>query len=739
MNASKKMHLLFCGTLLCLATALTAATPGLYESRYQTGCVRNANYPAPTNARITLAPYAAQAWGTALGQQNYFATAPGPDDTVITNWPPPAELYDAFTGNTTFRYTGYIHIPEGSNTLSFIANFDCGKRFCLDDTVVFSEPSYARGCFETLTVPTGWHKFDVWFDDDGAGYGCAWGGARMGFGIDWLGRDINDFAYFTFPEDPGDGSIFSADFPADGVILYARTPLNVLDASVSLPVYVEVDDTAFTSGTLRLYYTPADENTDADDYPNWPYVDFPAAIMQSGEYTIDLTGLDTGVTYWYRHALLAGAASYSPLHVGVVTTADYYAPSRFLWTGGGWGQGARNWNRDGNWQNLDSRPRTTPGVAGDALYLRTPLTCSVQITNDIAFGSFTSEYDWKDNWGMLHFRPRPSGDTPVTLRLDPGAGGGNIKIGGCSVPNTLIFGESSANAYRDTMRLHLAAPLDLIRNAWGLFMVGFHAPVTGGTDADPATITIGYTNPSWVEVSACLANTNNTFRGDIILTQSGATLYIGTGGEDHQAGWAGFSHNAHDGMFGDPKNKVILRNNAGMYLYDTDGTFALNRTIIGTGILRSATFFCQYGDAKFAISSMAVKPLRLGPGALLSPGEGTALGTLRLRGSDLECDPGTTFRVKLLPDGTCDRFILDIPGTIALNGARVELDTSAFEALAPARGTTWPLATTIDSGATITGNLRSATPGFIIRRETNPETGVENFVATRAASIFILR
>ncbi len=311
MNAKKSV--LFCGIVAGLITTLHAQRmPGLYESRYQSRNITNNNYPAPTNARIVPAPYAANAWGrhpnsnqgANLGEQ-YLATEPGPNDTIITNWPPPAELYAGFGNNTavTFRYTGYINIPDGSNRVSFLTIFDTGKRLVIDGNVQYcisgDGNEYGIHGSATLTLATGWHKFDLWFEDNGGnGWGTVWWEPKTGFGIDWQGRNSADLANFVFPEDPGDGSLFLASPPPDKAVITSGAAKNAGSTFASLPVDLGFDPD--DHGTLLVYYGLVDGG---DVESGWDASVAYGEVTVSGSYEIPMTGLEFDKTYYYRHAL----------------------------------------------------------------------------------------------------------------------------------------------------------------------------------------------------------------------------------------------------------------------------------------------------------------------------------------------------------------------------------------------------------------------------------------------------
>ncbi len=841
---------LLCGTALFLATSAVAQlTPGLYESRYSGNVVSGGGaYPAPTNTRIVRAPYAANSHGLYATGDRYSAMEDG-----VAVWPPPSEYYPGFQNgvNVGFRYTGYINIPEGSNTVTFLCVFTSGKRLFIDGEQLYWVPmSDWNGVgFKTVTLTTGWHAFDAVFDDNGQnGWGIEWNSPAtlLGFGIDWEGRGLretgaNRALYYTFPVDPGDGSLFSCTMPPDMMMLSspAVSAINAASATVSVSLMLApdlegtlwvchgtTDPGATTNGWTRplqsianithantetkkytfdlnglelgeeYYYrfafiadngascfsaasspfktrinidTLAATDVDAasailrvrvNEVPDVPGTlcvfynegdifdqthatreDFLDTITASGVYGIPVTGLTVDTTYSFRHAYdVTGVGLYFADSGLTFTTVDYNTPSTFQWIGGWWDQmtwpRTASWENAAVWQNINNRPRPCPGVPGDRIRLANPVVASLLFTTDTTFGALEFEYTREgDNWGIFQFRPGTPAGTPVTLSLNPGNTANTATIGGYALPNGVVFGETTNVARRDDLRVHLAAPLDIVRNKWGTLTVAFHTPVSGGTADNPVPITVGYINPTWADVRLFLASTNNTFRGDIIMNQTtaggSASLYIGDGGWSNQSGWAFYSREAHDAMFGDAANKVILRNGAVMSLYNPNNTAVLDRTVLGPGVIRATSFDSNH-DTHAVVNNVVARNLHLGARAKLSPAEDAAtIGTMRLSAASFACDRGATFNVKIKPNGVCDKFVFDIPGDIRMNGARVVIDDSALSAAPREANATWTFAT-VNTGAEFSGSLR-ASPGYVVRNAGN------SLVIQRQANIFMLK
>ena len=830
----KKAYItLLCGMVMHLATGASAQlAPGLYESRYNAQYVQTQNYPAPNPVRTVRAPYSANMWGLENNRNNWTPNFYAPPNDPGDQWPPPAGTYpDRLLFNngngTTFFYSGYMFVGEGSNTVSFVSRFDGGKRLCIDNVQIYRENVWNTHVLKTAQFSTGWHKFELWFDDNNqSSFGNAWWpsdtGSRIGFGIDWQGRGSTNLDDYEFPVDDDLGSLFSADKP-DGVVIFppsAVSAINAASASVSIPLVLNPAD----EGTLYLCLDDVSDKGAATN--NWQsLIEYDGATVTDGSintYVFNLTGLTLGAAYHYRFACVldggdvrvsdesqpfttrvniesraaiqtdvtsfllpanfsvapdiagtlcvlynAGAAfdqlsatrvDYLPAIVAAGTceiavfglapstvysyrhaydmpgyglrfadgertfeTVPYDEPSRFQWAADWWGNW-RPWPHEAYleetviWRNLDNRPRPFPGVAGDVVQLAYPVRANILLTNDIAFAAFESTQTARENnWGRINFLPRTPVGTSVTLTLDPGDRADAAWLGVRAVPNSLIFGEINDTGRRNDLRVHLAAPLRVYVNEWGRHMFAFYCPVSGGTEQSPVPITVEYYNPNWIILQFCLANTNNTFYGDITVNGSEANLFIGNRGwaeNDQIGGWPYFEYNAHDGMLGDPANKIILRNNAGIYAANDLGTFVFNRTLLGNGTFRASKLNYSHGSTAIGINENIRSTLRLGAGANLSPGEGDAVGTQTLWGSVFSCEAGAALSVKIKPGEVCDKFVFDFDGDVNLGGGRVIVDDSALLSARQGSDAVWTFAT-VTGGGEFHGKLRGPDGYFV--------------------------
>lgn len=299
-----------CGGALLFATgAYAQLTPGLKEARYNGQSVGGSWYPEPPSFQYTRTvpgPYAANAWGDEATRDTHY---------VVPGWWPPsgASMNGSVNGgwgnNMTFRYSGYIYIPQGSNTVAFGCSFDDYKRLVIDGKEVFRSTSWNTTGLGKATLATGWHSFDLWLDNGGSGFGPPaganlWHPDRIGFGIDWTGAG-SPVSNYVFPTNTAENIIFATTLPDDYVTLQSfPSPLAVGPTSASLPVTVSMGSGA--SPLLRLYYGATDGGLNPgawDGYVDYPGAgDTPEAITTSGTYAVAVTGLDFNQTYYYRFA-----------------------------------------------------------------------------------------------------------------------------------------------------------------------------------------------------------------------------------------------------------------------------------------------------------------------------------------------------------------------------------------------------------------------------------------------------
>ena len=125
-------------------------------------------------------------------------------------------------GNKTLVYTGYMYLEAGTTT--FGENIDDGTKVVIDGTTLIDDGGWNTVVTAPYTAAAdGWHEFEVRFRNGGGGYGPVNSGGwntSFGFGTTRVTGSTAQ-ADYTYPQDPGDGSLFrtdpvySSDFDAD--------------------------------------------------------------------------------------------------------------------------------------------------------------------------------------------------------------------------------------------------------------------------------------------------------------------------------------------------------------------------------------------------------------------------------------------------------------------------------------------------------------------------------------------
>ena len=736
MNASRIVSVLLCGTSVISATNIFAA-PGLWEARYAGSNndqhVTKDSYLPNTRDRVVLGPYAANAWGEVPQNQDPSADYDA-NYAVPGIWPPDTDVYAAFRpgwhNNTTFYYTGYIHIPDGSNTVTFAASFDDAKLLRIDDnTVIQRNITWDAVPYGTATLATGWHKFDFWMDNGDGGFGPPggsklWHPARIGFGIDWEGRNSNNSANFVFPADPGDGSLFQSDPPEGYATVKSNPALQTAIDAITLPAAVTLYDAS--EFTLRVYYGLTNE---AIHTSQWMHsADASTAVSSNGTYGVDffISAIEPDTTYHYRHALINNSTGEIVLAPASLTftfsPAENNLPSRFGWLDTAF---PVLWSQS-QWENLDNRFRSMPGVAGDTLAMQYwNRNGEYKLDQNLTVGRLLFGYN--DNPGNENYlRIVPAENSVVTLTFDPGPLDPAIPAIDYKRLGKPAFGLPLA-ARHDDLTIHLEAPFHIHKTGSNNSNFYIHTPITGGSPSAPTPIHFVSTINN--EIRYILCNTNNTFYGDIYVqgvAEWQPSLYIGfhgwNMGED-------FYPAAVDSIFGDPANKIILRNKSALNLESVNGA-AFARKLLGTGWLLS-----QNNHGNFVWNGNAPKPLLFTDASALSPGEDDGFGTLKVFASELTFDPASSIRLKV-NETQSDAFQFSlrynndgsatVPGVLNLNNVPIN-----FEPVERIRsGARWLIGSCEYAGTTVNGRFASATPHFLVATEINAGSGIAEFYAT---------
>lgn len=789
---------LLCGTALTLATAAFAQiTPGLYESRYD-GRLPGSNYPDPTNSRIV--PHAV---GAEVKDNN------NPGALNAPYWPPTVyeEGKNGWTTDSTFRYTGYIYIPEGSNTVTFLMNFDDDKRLVVDGEQLIRDTTHNSTPTATRTLATGWHPIDIWLGNAGGGYGPT---RTIGFGIDWQGRDSNTEGNFVVPKDNGTGNLFSATLPGAYAKVSAPAVTGMSVDTVVLAGAFEIISEN-TTGKLRLYYGTEDKNVSS----NWQHtVTYPDNVSESGSYSLEVTGLTPNTRYYCRPAFVADTGEvffamntmefttvivrslaaktiapdsavlpgeifvsqsdegelrvyYGTADAGATTgwshgyvaypspvsgtgtfdfpignliegSTNYYrhafvtsagisfadttrsviaypldTPARFAWYG--WGE---NWTTVNNWQNLDNLVRQLPGIPGDTAMFGQggQGNRSIQFSSELSLGAITAGY----NQDYTYFNCWLNGQSdanPATIFLDPGPVDEHAKISVACLAQ-LHLGNGNA------LTFHLKAPLDVTKTYYQNSVIYMNGPFAGGTEEAPCPIS--FSNPmQWTRMFVYPRNANSTWRGDISLDTGNTS--------DHRIrlilGWNG--QNPDNAFFGDPANAVILKNTRAwlfVHIPDEYEEFVFDRAVYGVGQLRAIK---SHGD--ITNDTHPLRPLNLGPRAILGPGLPGSLGTMTVHADTISMDPQAEIHIKYTAANS-DKLYLNA-SAINLNG-RVRMEPLDPEEHVPTR-TEWIIMPPTSPDTDLVGDI-SVAGYFSIRKEFVDGQGWQVVVTSQPSGTLML-
>ena len=790
--------LIICGTVVHFAAdAAAQITPGLLESRYSGRYAANPNnVPDPTSVdhRVVPAPYGANAWGdlddpnnpyldnNQTGDVNY--TVPGSD-----GWPPE---YGGWSHNTTFRYTGYIHIPEGSNTVTFVSQFNNAKCLFIDDVIVYQNDTWNGLGSATVYLATGWHKFDLRNDLTSGDFGphspwvgWTWHPDKYGFAIDWNGSPTSQPANFVFPIDPGDGSLFSATRPPGLVNFYTPAATQIDQSSATFSVSLATD--AYDSGTLWLCYgsgIPPVFTTNGWEFA--PVAWSGGKIMHTDNdpqtYAFPVSGLSSDTEYHYMFAFESdakpGVFHYMPT-TAKFSTSDPGLPGVYIY--GAQINATLDWDVPGVWVPLNGSARTVPGIAGDtvtpAANAANPGTVSPRqleyrhhnLANDITLGTIVTGFGGRIEWWEYNsfavWRPTTaSGPVTITLDASPARAYSRIQLG---ASRRFFIGNEIISA--DTT-LRLTQPLTVHKGSYNDTDFYLNALVTGGTEQEPFPITIVATDGN-EGLRVAPRNPGNDFVGDIILvsTWPRVALHIGAAMEDnlpgHNSGMNSWGPN--DGYMGHPSNRIIMTHPScrlAIEAYGANDDFPLNRTVIGNGMVRASKMPWWSREEEDSRHN-----LNLGPRCVLSPGFDAAdvpvinagistiafqnqwnwnppppvaagVGTLTLRGTNLNMDSDTrvVIRVAVADDVPVnDRLVLQFSGTINFAGV---LDVAQFdpEVRIPA-GTEWTVMTTTAPTA-FTGKFKNAI-GYSVVYETDGSGALEavKLVKLSMATLIIVK
>ena len=142
--------------------------------------------------------------------------------------------------NSTYIYSGYIWNNNATNeNWTFNKAFDDFGLIKIDGTTIINDGTYSNIVISTVTMTPGPHAIEVRLGQGSGGVGPY--GGYPGIGVDRLGRNTKNAAFFQRLQDPGDGSLLTT------VIVLGRTDLLNPDS----PVAVDAGATLNLGGTTQ--------------------------------------------------------------------------------------------------------------------------------------------------------------------------------------------------------------------------------------------------------------------------------------------------------------------------------------------------------------------------------------------------------------------------------------------------------------------------------------------------------
>ena len=457
-------------------------------------------------------------------------------------------------------------------------------------------------------------------------------------------------------------------------------------------VHADVLDLSPTGdATLRVYYGTTDGGEDPAAWDN--VATYPDTVSAIGTYSLPISGLTLGETYYVRHSVENSAGENFSLDVVTFTTVAASTPDVFTWR-------ATNdvWSAD-VWSIETPRARKVPGYAGDKIFIPVGGTSwnvygvsrTINLDDDYSIGNMEIQHGSGSTVTIL----APTVD--ATLTFDTGSATATNQVLSTGQLNGLTFGSDTDNH----LTVALAQAVHFNRTSAYNYSIVFRCPVIGGTVEAPTPLILESQGDEYCHLYFHLMNPLNTFLGDLTVgstTSNKSTSELRVGGD---------STPSQDSMLGAASNAIMLRNNATLRYYAESGTPAIcRRSISGEG-----TILCN-------------KDLDLTDEARLAPCSkfGDGFGTLTVNAASIETDPATTFAVDWSTEEEsteCDAFVFKATSPLTLQGV-VEVATVP-EAIVDV-GEKRAFAT-VDAGAgALTCNLK-ARPAFLVRAEGDAENG----------------
>lgn len=558
-----------------------------------------------------------------------FELAPRADSSDFATFTVVAKGTFTVNTNATFRF-------DVSTTTSDKVNITTTKPLDFNGTIVLDEA-------EAIPADTSWTLFSI-----AAGAGS----------VTWNPFSVPEGYSFKLVGNNTDGWTVTATKLKFGANVQSLTTGEIGDTYATTHADV-VSLTPTGSATLRAYYG----TTDGGDNPAaWDAVIvYPESVTALGTYDIALSNLVVDTTYYVRHSAENSAGENFASAPDVFTTRAWSMPDVFTWE-------ATNdvWSAD-VWSIDTPSARHIPGYPGDKIvFPETTRYPTAGISKEITL-------DCNASVGMIEIQPSYNAynrivgcGTPAELTFDMGSATMTNLVTSNGQTSGFVIGTAGTD---DGLTMRLAGPIHFLRQQAWAYSVELNAPISGSGD-----IFLESQGDEYCHLYFSLLNALNTFRGDLVigsLTDHKSTSELRVGST---------SIPANDSMLGDPANTITLRNLGSIRYYSPSGeAVSCMRTIRGEGGIGA-----YRNDNNLA-------PLTLGSSARLEPEakDGTGYGTLTLKASSIDMDPGATFALDLSAADTTvgDRIAFDTASAFALGGTFVLTPDEGH--VAP--GTTWTI------------------------------------------------
>ena len=388
-------------------------------------------------------------------------------------------------------------------------------------------------------------------------------------------------------------------------------------------------------------------------------VECPASVAAAGRGSFDvdfsataLWNLPIGATYHVRHSISNSAGEFVSLDFASFATRPWETPDVFVMD-----VNAGDWHDENSWRHVSPYARNVPGFIGDEvqMHMLDPAgNKTLGITNDVMI----SNVRIYDGEGMSATFSAP--ESPVTLTFDS-ATADMVELAASGYLRYLNLG----TARDDDLTIALNKPLNFTKNTAYLYDANVWARLTGGSDSEPSHIYLDMPGNEWAHLHFRLMNTNNTFRGDIYVGNTGS----GSSTTELRVGES-TSFPAFDAMLGHTNNAIILRRNGFFSLYASTSVPAVfQRHLRGDGTISAGTG----NEGGYAERLNAAAGLILAPSAIFQPHARTsedAFGAITIRATSLASDPAAQYIIKIdsANEAASDKIAVTVNGPVDLNG-----------------------------------------------------------------------